>query len=43
MLPIVLMETELPIPVIGYFAITFVILLSLLAAVLLFGQGRPDS
>lgn len=42
MLPI-LMETELPIPVIGFFAITWVIFLAALTALLLFGQGRPHS
>lgn len=42
MLPI-LMETELPIPVIGFFVIPFVIFMVALGALLLFGSGRQHS
>ncbi|MFW6600029.1 hypothetical protein ACQBAU_13090 [Propionibacteriaceae bacterium Y2011] len=43
--PILALETaaELPIPLIGYFLIPFGILVACLAAVLLFGKGRPHS
>lgn len=39
----ILLETELPIPVWGFFAIPFVIFMAALALTIGFGKGRPHS
>ena len=43
MVPIPLLETELPIPAVGFFVISFVAFLIPLIGLLMFGKGRPHS